>query len=104
MTTTTPRLADQLVERIQALIADQQLDGGMRLPSERQLAIILGVSRNSVREAIQILIREGTLVSRRGGGTFVRYQLEPWSEQRIVQPIKTLLADDPGYRLSLIHI
>ena len=38
MTTTTPRLADQLVERIQALIADQQLDGGMRLPSERQLA------------------------------------------------------------------
>ena len=103
MTTTTPRLADQLVERIQALIADQQLDGGMRLPSERQLAIILGVSRNSVREAIQILIREGTLVSRRGGGTFVRYQLEPWSEQRIVQPIKTLLADDPGYRYDILE-
>jgi len=103
MTLMTRRLADHLVERIRALIAERGLEAGMRLPSERQLAQELGVSRNSLREALQILIRDGLLISRRGGGTFVRYQLEPWSEQRIVQPIRNLMADDPGYRYDILE-
>lgn len=103
MTLMTRRLADHLVERIRALITERGLEAGMRLPSERQLAQELGVSRNSLREALQILIRDGLLISRRGGGTFVRYQLEPWSEQRIVQPIRHLMADDPGYRYDILE-
>ncbi len=35
-----------------------------------------------------MLVSEGLLVSRRGGGTFVRWQHEAWSEQNIVQPLK----------------
>ena len=46
----------------------------MKLPAERQLAAQLGVSRNSLREALATLVSEGVLVSRRGGGTFVRWQ------------------------------
>lgn len=97
------RLADQLVVRLRTLITERQLEAGMRLPAERQLAAELGVSRSSLREAIQQLISAGVLSSRRGGGTWVRQQIEPWSEQRIVQPIRLLLADDPDYRYDILE-
>ncbi|MCL7653005.1 transcriptional regulator LldR [Klebsiella pneumoniae] len=62
-----------------------------------------GVSRTSPREALAMLVNEGVLLSRRGGGTFVRFQHEPWSEQNIVQPLKTLLADDPDYSFDILE-
>ena len=36
---------------------------------------------NQGRRALAMLVNEGLLVSRRGGGTFVRWQHEAWSEQ-----------------------
>jgi len=50
---------------------------GGRLPSERELAARLGVSRDTVREAIKSLSDAGYLVSRRGryGGTFLAERL-----------------------------
>ncbi|HIC8884312.1 TPA: transcriptional regulator LldR [Klebsiella aerogenes] len=97
------RLADDVANRVRALIEEQQLEAGMRLPAERQLAVQLGVSRNSLREALAMLVNEGVLLSRRGGGTFVRWQHEPWPEQNIVQPLKTLLADDPDYSFDILE-
>lgn len=97
------RLADHVADRLRAMIEEQQLEAGMRLPAERQLAVQLGVSRNSLREAIARLNSEGLLLSRRGGGTFVRWQHESWSEQNIVQPLKTLLADDPDYSFDILE-
>ncbi|HDH0766185.1 TPA: transcriptional regulator LldR [Klebsiella pneumoniae] len=97
------RLADDVARRVRALIEEQQLEAGMRLPAERQLAAQLGVSRNSLREALAMLVNEGVLLSRRGGGTFVRFQHEPWSEQNIVQPLKALLADDPDYSFDILE-
>ncbi|MBV8041507.1 transcriptional regulator LldR [Pluralibacter sp.] len=97
------RLTDDVADRVRALIEEQQLEAGMRLPAERQLAARLGVSRNSLREALAKLVSEGVLVSRRGGGTFVRWQHEPWSEQNIVQPLKSLLADDPDYSFDILE-
>jgi GntR family transcriptional regulator len=44
---------------------------GSAIPSERQLAVDLGVSRLTVRAALDKLVREGYLVRRRGAGTFV---------------------------------
>ena len=46
------RLSDEIATRVRALIEEQQLEAGMRLPAERQLAAQLGVSRNSLREAL----------------------------------------------------
>lgn len=103
MTVKPQRLADDVALRVRALIDEQQLEPGMRLPAERQLAFKLGVSRNSLREALAKLVSEGLLLSRRGGGTFVRWQHEPWSEQNIVQPLKSLLADDPEYRFDILE-
>jgi GntR family L-lactate dehydrogenase operon transcriptional regulator len=97
------RLADEVATRVRTLIEEQQLEAGMRLPAERQLAVQLGVSRNSLREALAKLVSEGLLISRRGGGTFVRWQHEPWSEQNIVQPLKSLLADDPDYSFDILE-
>jgi GntR family transcriptional regulator len=44
---------------------------GEAIPSERQLGADLGVSRLTVRAALDDLVREGYLVRRRGSGTFV---------------------------------
>ena len=97
------RLADDVARRVRALIEEQKLEAGMRLPAERQLAAQLGVSRNSLREALAMLVNEGVLLSRRGGGTFVRWQHDDWSEQNIVQPLKTLMENDPDYSFDILE-
>ena len=56
-------------ERVLELI--DPLSVGDAIPSERQLGIDLGVSRLTVRAALDDLVREGYLVLRRGAGTFV---------------------------------
>lgn len=97
------RLSDEIASRVRALIEEQQLEAGMKLPAERQLAAQLGVSRNSLREALATLVSEGVLMSRRGGGTFVRWQHDDWSEQNIVQPLKTLMENDPDYSFDILE-
>ena len=58
----------------------EQLGVGKAIPSERQLSADLGVSRLTVRAALDDLVREGYLVRRRGAGTFV-------SEPKIAQEL-----------------
>ena len=65
------RLSDDIVERLEAMILEGSLQAGERLPPERALAEQFGVSRPSLREAIQKLAARGLLVSRQGGGTYV---------------------------------
>lgn len=66
----------------------EQLDVGEAIPSERQLSADLGVSRLTVRAALDDLAREGYLVRRRGAGTFV-------SEPKIAQELTmTSFTDD----------
>jgi len=65
-----PRLQSQ-VRLLLDHIKDSGLKGGDRLESERELAKILGISRPSLREAIQILQVQGRLVVRHGIGIFV---------------------------------
>lgn len=56
---------------ILAYIADRRFGPGERLPSERDLAAKLGVSRPSLREAVKSLEAEGRLDVRHGQGVFV---------------------------------
>ena len=65
------RLADNIVEQLETMILEGTLKAGERLPAERVLAEQFGVSRPSLREAIQKLAAKGLLVSRHGGGNFV---------------------------------
>jgi len=61
-------VAQQIVEKI----ADGELSPGVRLPSQRELAKMLGVGRSSVREAINALMVMGYLEPIQGKGTFIR--------------------------------
>jgi GntR family transcriptional regulator, transcriptional repressor for pyruvate dehydrogenase complex len=60
-------IMDQVVQQIQ----QGDLKPGDRLPSERQLIEMLGVSRSSVREALQGLTVMGLVETRPGQGTFI---------------------------------
>ena len=61
----------QLQEWLSERIADGDLAPGSRLPSERDFAEQLGISRMTVRQAVDRLVRQGRLERRRGNGTFV---------------------------------
>lgn len=65
--TVVEAIVEQIVRQIQA----GKLKPGDRLPSERQLIEMLGVSRSSVREALQGLVVMGMVESRHGQGSFV---------------------------------
>ncbi len=66
------RLYQQIAEQIERYIASGNLGVGDRLPAERDLAVQLGVSRPSVREAMIALEGAGLIEVRTGDGTFVR--------------------------------
>lgn len=68
---------EDTVGRLLATIRLGVLAPGDRLPPERELAMRLGVSRDTVRDAIKSLSDAGYLVSRRGryGGTFLAEEL-----------------------------
>ena len=65
------RLYQDIVGQIQGFIKEGILKPGDRLPSERELAERLQVSRSSLREAIRALELQGLVVSRPGAGTFI---------------------------------
>jgi GntR family transcriptional repressor for pyruvate dehydrogenase complex len=64
-------VGEDLARRVEGLVASGQLAPGSRLPSERDLADMLRVSRLSVSQAIRILVVRGMAESRRGSGTYV---------------------------------
>jgi GntR family transcriptional regulator len=74
------RVTKQSETRGRVLDLIERLDVGEAIPSERQLSADLGVSRLTVRAALDELVREGYLLRRRGAGTFV-------SEPKIAQEL-----------------
>jgi GntR family transcriptional repressor for pyruvate dehydrogenase complex len=64
-------LSERIVHQIESLVAADQLKPGDRLPAERELALLLGVSRPSLREAIRSLAVQGRVSVRHGQGVFI---------------------------------
>lgn len=65
------RLADIVVERLNARISSGELKSGERLPTERALAESMGVSRTVIREAIRIMV-DNNVLELRDGYSYVR--------------------------------
>ncbi|WP_396330701.1 PLP-dependent aminotransferase family protein [Burkholderia anthina] len=64
-------LTGQIFRQLRTAIVDGRLEGGARLPSTRDLAKQLGVSRKTTLDAFERLVAEGYLNTRAGDGTFV---------------------------------
>jgi GntR family transcriptional regulator len=71
MATSRSSLRFQLADVLRDRIVDGELSPGDRLPSEPDLARVLGVSRASVRAAITLLEEDGFVRRRRGSGTYI---------------------------------
>lgn len=70
-------LVDIALEQIRQRIDNGSWALGERLPPEPELAERLGMSRNTVREAVRVLAFSGVLEVRQGDGTYVRARTEP---------------------------
>jgi len=90
----------QAAEAIKALILAGDLQPGDALPSERDLAVMLGISRPSLREAIRVLSAMNVVEPRHGGGTYVT-SLDP---RLLAQPVSFLLQVDPAAFSHLLEV
>lgn len=94
------RLADTIADKLQTLIVEGSLKPGDRLPAERTLAESFGVSRPSLREAIQKLQSRGLLKTRPGGGTTVESSLNP----EFVDPLISFFQEHPESRFDVLEV
>jgi len=69
---TTEKIPQTIVSKIRKSLLDGDLKPGQLLPSEIKLAQMFGVSRSSVRDAMQILESTGVVSRRKRGGTTIR--------------------------------
>lgn len=82
-------IADAVVDRLVTAVALGLYVAGQQLPAERELAVLLKVSRSSIREALQQLTQDGYLEVRRGrnGGYFVQSTWGPRSVEHVRRQI-----------------
>lgn len=69
------------LEKLRALLRSDSLDADGKLPTERTLSEMLGVSRRSIRRALEVLEAEGRIWRRQGSGTFAGKRPDEWSNQ-----------------------
>ncbi len=74
----------QIYDRLRAAILMGQLPPGTHLPSTREMATELRVSRNTLMNAFDQLLAEGDVEGRVGSGTFVSRTLPPTSIPELV--------------------
>ena len=82
------KIATQIAEQIRTSILAGEFTPGEKLPPERELAEMFGVSRPSVREALNTLAAAGLVESYQGGGTVVKSLVESSSGTPLSELIK----------------
>lgn len=93
------RLSDSIARDLENRILEGSLRPGERLPGERELAEQLGVSRPSLREALQKLASKGLVRTRQGGGTVVTDRLQAG----FVDPWRDMLTGHPALQADLLE-
>ncbi|MFF7706017.1 FCD domain-containing protein [Pseudomonas sp. NPDC007930] len=71
-------LVDQALEQLRERVRNGQWQLGERLPTEPELALELGISRNTVREAMRVLAFTGLVEVRQGDGSYLRGRADPF--------------------------
>lgn len=93
-------VVNRIVDRLTGAILSRELLPGQKIPTESELCEALRVGRNSVREAIKVLVAMGVLTIRRSEGTFVA---EGFSE-RMLDPMVYGLFLEGGDAFSIIEL
>jgi DNA-binding FadR family transcriptional regulator len=75
-------LVDQALEQLRQRITQGTWAIGERLPTEPELAAELGISRNTVREAMRVLAFSGLIEVRQGDGSYLRSMTDPLGAMR----------------------
>ncbi len=84
----------QLYRHLSEAIRSGQLSLNRQLPPERVLADIAGISRVTVRKAVEMLVEDGLLEQKRGSGSFVRA-----GSPKLEQSLSTLISFTENLRL-----
>ncbi len=94
------KISESIAAQLELLILEGGLEPGEKLPSERELADEMEVSRPSLREAIVVLETRGLLVSQRGGGTYVQSLVSP----SMVDPLINLIGDREDAKFDVLEM
>lgn len=84
------RLYEEIINQLLELIKNGTLKPGDRLPSERQLAEQLQVSRTAIREALRSMESLGYISSKVGGGTYIRSV----TLDNVITPFSVMMSQD----------
>jgi GntR family transcriptional regulator len=74
----TEPMYQQIAQKLRAKIENGELGPGAQLPTELELREEHNASRNTIRDAIKVLIREGLVTTQPGRGTFVPDAIDPF--------------------------
>lgn len=94
------KVSAQIAEQIRASILAGEFAPGDKLPPERELAEMFGVSRPSVREALNALASSGLVMSYQGGGTVVKSLVETSA----ANPLSELIRVQQDRALDVIEV
>ena len=97
--TSTPKMYLEIVKEIRAIITEDGLTAGDKIPSERELSDRLKVGRSSVREALRALELLGLIETRRGEGTFMK----DFTEHHLVDLLGTFILQSEKTKDDLIE-
>jgi DNA-binding FadR family transcriptional regulator len=92
-------LPKKIATRLLSLVKEKQLRPGDKLPPERELAVMMQVSRPSLREALQALAIMNIIEMRQGDGTYVT-SLEP---ELLVEPLDFVFSLNDSTLLELFE-
>ncbi len=94
------KVSSQIAEQIRSSILAGEFSPGDKLPPERELAEMFGVSRPSVREAINMLAASGLVKAYQGGGTVVMSLVETVAGN----PLTELIRNEQERALDVIEV
>ncbi len=94
------KVSSQIAEQIRSSILSGEFSPGDKLPPERELAEMFGVSRPSVREALNVLASAGLVMSYQGGGTVVMSLVESTASN----PLSELIRVQQDRALDVIEV
>ena len=98
-------LYHQITENFMGLIRSGQLQPGEAVPSEWEISELYGVSRLTVRRALDELVREGLVTRRHGVGTFVSNPTEAQIVPSVLSFTKNMqiIGRVPGSKVVRVH-